>query len=153
MNQKDTIEIWCFLHSSVDGVLTVSPAIGLANHCRIPASMVDFQVSADKPQQILMRIPTWLAAGFGLYRPPAPASTVEKPRTQAAGAARPTTRGDEYEASVDGNGDMHLHRNTVGEIVGVSTSLGGHGGILESGRIVRSKAEQIRQEAKQVGGL
>lgn len=140
MNQGKMVEIWCYLHGMADGMITVSPRPGLAKHVRISVSMVNFNTSIERPQQILLAIPIFLAEGLGLYsRPMAPTPEAERPITPTA-PAQEAPGASEFKASVTHDGNLHLHSHPAGEDV------------LDRLGAIRPLGEKLKREASRFEG-
>jgi hypothetical protein len=66
MNQTETIEIYAFLHSLKNGILTISPNQGVFGQVELPVHEVTFIAVDDLPRMVALKIPAWLANGKGL---------------------------------------------------------------------------------------
>lgn len=173
------IEIWCFLHSMVDGMLTISPTGTLANHKRVPVNMVNFQMEPSSAR-ILLSIPQYLAEGLGLWAPPMhltekvktglPTRTDESKivkesqeesrrraiavenealRQSATSVAQRFSPIGEFHASVDDNGDLRLDHVKAPE----SKTEGGSTGIFNRLKAIRTPHDRMKEVAKQINEI
>lgn len=66
MIQQKQIELYVFLHSIRNGILTVSPQASITRQCQLPIHEVEVECAGPNSSKILLRIPEYLAIGKGL---------------------------------------------------------------------------------------
>lgn len=81
MIQQKQIELYVFLHSMRNGILTVSPQASITRQCQLPIHEVEVECAGPDSSKILLRIPEYLAIGKGLIAP-ASVVTAEVPRNR-----------------------------------------------------------------------
>lgn len=69
MIQQKQIELYVFLHSMRNGILTVSPSASIIRQVQLPIHEVEVECAGPSSSKILLRIPEYMAIGKGLISP------------------------------------------------------------------------------------
>ena len=70
MIQQKQIELYVFLHSMRNGILTVSPQASITRQVQLPIHEVEVECAGADSSKILLRLPEYLAIGKGMYALP-----------------------------------------------------------------------------------
>ena len=69
MIQQKQIELYVFLHSMRNGILTVSPSASIIRQVQLPIHEVEVECAGPSSSKIILRIPEYMAIGKGLINP------------------------------------------------------------------------------------
>jgi len=79
--QQKQIELYVFLHSMRNGILTVSPQASITRQVQLPIHEVEVECAGADTSKILLRLPEYLAIGKGLIQP-GPQTMTDAPRNR-----------------------------------------------------------------------
>lgn len=81
MIQQKQIELYVFLHSMRNGILTVSPQASIVRQAQLPIHEVEVECAGAGSSKILLRLPEYLAIGKSLIQP-GPQTMTDAPRNR-----------------------------------------------------------------------
>lgn len=69
MIQQKQIELYVYLHSIRNGIISVSPSDNILRQTQLPISEVEVECAGRDTSRILLRLPEYLALGKGMINP------------------------------------------------------------------------------------